>query len=248
MSLHLASTAPHVHAASTHDADMVDWAGHQNPLDGRSENRGRLLFKGEDGLPEAGIWRATPGSWRPMLPADELCFFTAGRATYRSDGGEVIEIVPNTLVHFKEGWQGEAEITETIFVSYMFCEGGNGGDGPAGLPAVTPVLRDPADLAGLEDWGVVPTMIEGVSRVAGLVLSAEPDGRAESGVWSCTPGTWACTVTRDEFCHFLRGRATYVHESGEVIEITPDTAAFFPRGWTGTCTVHETVRKIYLIR
>ncbi len=240
MSLHIASTAPHVHAASSFDADMVDWAGHQHPLDGRSRNRGRLLFKGEDGLPEAGIWRATPGSWRPMLPADELCYFTAGRATYRSDGGEVIDITPGTLVHFKEGWQGEAEITETIFVTYMFSEGG-----PA---AATPVLRDPATLSGLEDWGVVPTMITGTSKVSGLVLSAEPDGRAESGVWACTPGKWRCTVTSDEFCHFLAGRATYVHNSGDVIEIAPDTAAFFPRGWTGTCTVHQPVRKIYLIR
>ncbi len=240
MTLHLASTAPHVHAASTFDVDMVDWAGHQHPLDGCSRNRGRLLFKGEDGLPEAGIWRATPGSWRPMLPADELCYFTAGRATYRSDGGEVIDIAPGTLVHFKEGWQGEAEITETIFVTYMFSEGG-----PA---AATPVLRDPATLSGLEDWGVVPTMITGTSKVSGLVLSAEPDGRAESGVWACTPGKWRCTVTSDEFCHFLAGRATYVHDSGDVIEIAPDTAAFFRRGWTGTCTVHQTVRKIYLIR
>ena len=245
MTLHLASTAPHVHAASSFDADMVDWAGHQNPLDGRSRNRGRLLFKGEDGLPEAGIWRATPGSWRPMLPADELCYFTAGRATYRSDAGEVIEITPGTLVHFKEGWQGEAEITETIFVTYMFSEGGKS---ETSSGATTPVLRDPATLSGLEDWGVVPTMITGTSKVSGLVLSAEPDGRAESGVWACTPGKWRCTVTSDEFCHFLSGRATYVHDSGDVIEIAPDTAAFFPRGWTGTCTVHQTVRKIYLIR
>ena len=35
--------------------------------------------------------------------------------------------------------------------------------------------------------------------------------------------------------------------SGEVIEIEPDTAAFFPQDWKGTCRVHETVRKVYLI-
>jgi uncharacterized cupin superfamily protein len=52
----------------------------------------------------------------------------------------------------------------------------------------------------------------------------------------------------DEFCHFLTGRATYVHESAEVIEIEPATTAFFPAGWTGTCRVHETVRKVYMIR
>ena len=70
----------------------------------------------------------------------------------------------------------------------------------------------------------------------------------ESGLWVCTPGKWVCHVTRDEFCHFLEGRCTYVHESGEVIEITPDTAAFFPQDWKGVCTVHETVKKVHMIR
>ncbi|TIM12636.1 MAG: DUF861 domain-containing protein, partial [Mesorhizobium sp.] len=46
----------------------------------------------------------------------------------------------------------------------------------------------------------------------------------------------------------LEGRCTYVHESGEVIEIEPDTAAFFPQDWKGVCTVHETIKKVYMIR
>ncbi|MBT7562816.1 MAG: DUF861 domain-containing protein, partial [Proteobacteria bacterium] len=57
-----------------------------------------------------------------------------------------------------------------------------------------------------------------------------------------------CHVTSDEFCHFIAGRCTYTHESGDVIEIEPDTAAFFPKDWKGTCRVHRTVRKIYMIR
>ena len=36
--------------------------------------------------------------------------------------------------------------------------------------------------------------------------------------------------------------------SGEVIEIVPDTVAFFPQDWRGVCTVHETVKKVYMIR
>ena len=36
--------------------------------------------------------------------------------------------------------------------------------------------------------------------------------------------------------------------TGEVIEIKPDTIAFFPKDWKGTCRVHETVRKVYMIR
>ena len=112
----------------------------------------------------------------------------------------------------------------------------------------TPVLRKPLEQADLVDWGVIPTMLEGRSQTSGKLLYKGPEGRSECGIWRCTPGRWFCHVTRDEFCHFLAGRATYFHEDGEVIEITPDTAAFFAQGWKGVCTVHETVTKVYMIR
>lgn len=112
----------------------------------------------------------------------------------------------------------------------------------------TPVMRHPLEVSDTVDWGVIPTMIEGESRTSGKLLYKGPGGSPESGIWICTPGTWNCEVTSDEFCHFLAGRCTYTHESGEVIEIAPDTAAFFPKGWKGTCRVHETVRKVYMIR
>lgn len=112
----------------------------------------------------------------------------------------------------------------------------------------TPLMRKPLEETDLKDWGVIPTMIEGESRTSGKVFYKGPNGESESGLWICTPGKWFCHVTSDEFCHFLEGRCTYVHESGEVIEITPDTAAFFPKDWKGECTVHETVKKVYMIR
>lgn len=107
---------------------------------------------------------------------------------------------------------------------------------------------DPLAEHELTDWGVIPTMIEGESRTSGRLLHKGADGSPEAGLWVCTPGFWDCHVTRDEFCHFLVGRATYTHENGEVIEIRPGIAAFFPEGWRGTCQVHETVRKVYMIR
>ncbi|SDY12703.1 cupin domain-containing protein [Halopenitus persicus] len=118
-----------------------------------------------------------------------------------------------------------------------------------GAPSAS-VLQDPAALADadLEDWGVVDEPIEGESRTAGTVIHKGPDGRSESGVWTCTPGTWACEVDRDEFCYFLEGRATYTHEDGTVIDIEPGTTVLFPAGWTGTCRIEETVRKVYMIR
>ena len=112
----------------------------------------------------------------------------------------------------------------------------------------TPVMKNPADVTDLVDLGTIPTMTEGVSHVSGRLIHKGPDGRSECGLWICTPGKWVCHVTRDEFCHFLAGRCTYVHDNGDVIEVTPDTAAFFPQDWKGVCTVHETIKKVYMVR
>lgn len=112
----------------------------------------------------------------------------------------------------------------------------------------TPVMHDPLSVGELTDWGEIPSMIEGHSLTSGKLLHKGEDGRSECGIWLCTPGKWLCEVTRDEFCHFLEGSCTYVRDDGEVIEITPGTAAFFPEGWKGVCTVHETIRKLYMIR
>ena len=112
----------------------------------------------------------------------------------------------------------------------------------------TPVLYNPEDITDVKDWGIIPTMIEGESHTSGVVLHKGPNGESETGIWICTPGYWNCHVTSDEFCHFMSGRGTYVHESGEVIEIHPNTIAFFPKDWKGTCRVHDTVRKTYMIR
>lgn len=118
----------------------------------------------------------------------------------------------------------------------------------ATTPSSAPHIANPRGQRELVDWGPIPDMIEGRSTTSGVLLHKGPEGRSECGIWVCTPGFWNCHVTRDEFCHFLEGRCTYTHESGEIIEIAPDTAAFFPEGWKGTCRVHETVRKVYMIR
>jgi len=99
----------------------------------------------------------------------------------------------------------------------------------------------------LVDWGVQPDALEGVSRSSGRLVHKGPDNRPESGIWVCTPGRWRLCIPRDELCHFVAGRATYRSDGGEVIEITPATLILFPAGWTGECTVHETLRNTYLL-
>ena len=248
------SSAPHIANASTY-TDVVPWGAQPDALEGSSQSSGRMLFKGLSGQPESGLWICTPGRWRLAIPRDELCYFVAGRAEYRRDNGERVEVVPNTLVLFPAGWTGECTVHETMRNTYMLTAAANAAAGDhansatgAHPPFAAPSLREPLAQTALVDWGLIPTMLKGASHTSGKLLYKGPQGRSESGIWRCTPGRWACHVTRDEYCHFLAGRSTYVHESGEVIEITPDTLAYFPQDWRGVCTVHETVTKVYMIR
>lgn len=116
----LASTAPHLHEASTR-TDLVDWGLQPDALDGASASSGRLLFKGPGHSPETGVWVVTPGRWRLSIPRDEFCHFVAGRATYRSDAGEVIEVAAGTAVLFPAGWTGECTVHETLRNTYMLA-------------------------------------------------------------------------------------------------------------------------------
>ena len=237
--IRLASSAPHIRAAADLVDGLAEWGPHQTPIDGRSLNRGRLLFKGEDGLPEAGLWRSTPGSWRLVLPADELCYFLEGRALYSADDGEEIHCAPGVLAHFKQGWRGEVEVVEEIAASYMLASGG---------PAEgTPVLRDPVKMP-LAELGRASTLDGAGALMRGAVLCREPDGRAESGVWECEPSRRAVVIERDEFCHVLAGCAVYKHASGERIEVRAGTIVFFPAGWRGTCENDVVFRKLYMTR
>jgi len=246
----LESTAPHLASASTR-TDLVSWGAQPDLIAGSSQSSGRVLYKGPGGQPESGVWACTPGRWRLSIPRDELCYFVAGRADYVRDDGERIEIRPRTLVLFPAGWRGECTVHETLRNTYMLTAADGAAAAPVQPPApppATPVLRDPLSQTALVDWGLIPTMLEGASHTSGKLLHKGPAGRSECGIWRCTPGRWRCHVTRDEYCHFLDGRSTYVHDSGEVIEITPDTVALFPQDWQGVCTVHETVTKVYMIR
>jgi uncharacterized cupin superfamily protein len=242
----LDSSAPHLGNASTR-TDLVSWGAQPDPIAGASQSSGRVLFKGPNGQPEAGLWSCSPGRWRLAIPRDELCYFVAGRAQYQPDDGESVEILPETMVLFPAGWHGECTVRETMRNTYMLtAEDTKVGTGAS--PATAATLRNPLAQTSLTDWGSIPTMIEGESRTSGKLLYKGPQGRSECGIWRCTPGRWNCHVTRDEYCHFLAGRSTYVHEDGEVIEIAPDTVAFFPQDWKGVCTVHQTVTKVYMIR
>jgi uncharacterized cupin superfamily protein len=76
---------------------------------------------------------------------------------------------------------------------------------------------------------------------------ASADGALETGTWEATPGTFARAIVDAEFCHFVRGRATFVAEAGQRYEFKAGDAAYFPPQTRGTWTIHETLRKTYCI-
>lgn len=114
-------------------------------------------------------------------------------------------------------------------------------------PSSAPHLYSASTRYDLVDWGKQPDAIDGASHSSGRLVHKGPNNRPESGIWVCTPGRWHLAIPRDEFCHFVAGRATYRSEAGEVIEITPRTLVMFPAGWTGECTVYETIRNVYML-
>ncbi len=239
MNIKLNSTAPHIYPAAEWEKA---WQPAETALTHDTQSRviGLALHKDVNQQADMGIRRFYPGKSTLNFSSDVLCHFIAGKAVCRRDTGEVIEIGAGTVVHFKTGWTGEALIDEAADAAYMKFAGG--------AAEKTPVLRDPLHAGPLKEYGEVSKPLVGHSRTAGIVLSREADGRAETGIWTCTPGTWRCVVKRDEFCHFIEGASTYTHDNGEVIEIKPDTLAYFPAAWSGQCQVHETVRKVYVIR
>ena len=80
-------------------------------------------------------------------------------------------------------------------------------------------IHDARTVADLKDWGVQPDAIEGESRSRGLLLHKSADGKVESGLWVCTPGSWRLSIPGDELCYFLSGRATYTEHNGETIDV-----------------------------
>ena len=121
------------------------------------------------------------------------------------------------------------------------------------LKSSAPHISGALTYTDLADWGEQPDCLEGPSRSRGRLLFKRPDASLggnspETGLWVVTPGKWPLSIPRDEFCHFIAGRATYLRDTGEVIEVTPGTCVHFTAGWTGICTVHETLRNVYMLR
>ena len=91
---------------------------------------------------------------------------------------------------------------------------------------------------------LVPTQADDVP--AQTVWEWGYDG-VEVGIWECAPvEIGATTGDCDEMMCMVSGRVTVTHAGGEY-DIAPGTLWVTPRHWESTWTVHQTVRKLYVI-
>jgi uncharacterized protein len=108
----------------------------------------------------------------------------------------------------------------------------------------TPHVTD-ALIAELEDWGPLEEATGPEMQTAGL--QAWVAGYASGGIWECTPGPSHWTLETHEVIHLVRGRMTVTPDGGEPATIGAGDMAVFPKGWSGSWDIHETVRKVYAI-
>ena len=69
-----------------------------------------------------------------------------------------------------------------------------------------------------------------------------------AGIWEVTPGTFSSS--RDgytEICQILSGRATIAEADGSTYDIGPGSFVVTTAGWEGTWTVHEKLRKMWVV-
>ena len=73
-------------------------------------------------------------------------------------------------------------------------------------------------------------------------------GDFKTGIWEATPGVSKSLRQNDEICYILSGSATITEVDGTSFDIGPGTLFVMPVGWEGTWTIHETVRKVWVVK
>lgn len=73
------------------------------------------------------------------------------------------------------------------------------------------------------------------------------EGELALGVWEHSEGT-SVDVEVDEVFVVLAGRATVTYADGQAFDLRPGSIVGTPAGTSSTWTVHEPLRKVYLVK
>lgn len=112
------------------------------------------------------------------------------------------------------------------------------------IAAITPHVAG-ATTAALEDWGPLPEATGPAMATAGVTVWE--DGPASAGIWECAPGPSYWTLETHEVIHIVKGSMTVTPDGGEPTELRVGDVAVFPRGWSGSWDIHETLRKVFAV-
>lgn len=97
------------------------------------------------------------------------------------------------------------------------------------------------------DWEPVDPAqsVSGQPQVGSVEVAVAPG--IEVGVWSHTTGVSTDTEA-DEVFIVLTGRASIAFSDGTVLDVGPGDIGILPPGARTTWTIHEELRKVYVIR
>jgi uncharacterized protein len=122
------------------------------------------------------------------------------------------------------------------------------------MPVTTPPVQIPAvigfsdTLPSLEHYlPPADRLLSGNPAQTIQNLFASPDGRFNSGIWSCEPGKWRVVFSESEFCHLLEGVIVVHGDDGSERTFKAGDAFVSPAGFTGTWDVTERAKKYYAI-
>ncbi len=76
---------------------------------------------------------------------------------------------------------------------------------------------------------------------------ASADKSLRVGTWEAAPGKFRRAVVDAEFSHFIAGHATFDCDDGRRYEFRAGDAAWFPPATQGTWTIHQALRKTYVV-
>lgn len=112
-------------------------------------------------------------------------------------------------------------------------------------------LKSFGDLPGkdLGEFKPKPTSVTEGQVEAAVELWASTGGMTRVGVWECTPGRFSADRSQSsEICHILSGSATVQgNAGGDARHLEAGDILVLPLGWAGEWTIHETVRKTYVL-
>ena len=106
------------------------------------------------------------------------------------------------------------------------------------------------DAVKVKNFKPKPTTLTKGQEEAAVQLWASDDGLTKIGVWECTPGEFtADRTTAGEYCHIISGSASVENQDGSnARDLGPGDLLILPIGWRGNWTIHEQVRKLYILQ